>query len=209
MQVVLLRHGATEWNLQGRCQGVSDIELNDVGLKQAEAVAARLSRENIDAVYSSDLKRALQTADVVSRPHKLPVQIERDVRELDHGELEGLTFIEIRENYTEFLSRWRAEPAELQIPGGEKLVDVSHRAWNGLTRIVERHDSDSTVVVVSHNFPILGIICRITNTHLNNYRSFHLDPCGMTRINYGDLGKWAVIQINDKDFNSHESLPGA
>jgi len=209
MQVVLLRHGATEWNLQGRCQGASDIELSEVGRRQAEAIATCLSQEKIDAVYSSHLKRALQTAYAVSRPHHLSVRVERDVHELDHGELEGLTFNQIKENYTEFLVRWRAEPAELQIPGGERLADVSERAWKGLKRIVERHDGNSRVVVVSHNFPILGIICRITNTHLNNYRTFHLDPCGVTRLNYFGGEKWAVTQINNKDYDSHATLRSA
>lgn len=206
MQIVLLRHGATDWNLQGRCQGASDIELNDVGLRQAEVIAANLSHERIDGVYSSHLKRALQTAQVVSRPHRLPVYIEEDVRELDHGELEGLTFTEIKENYSDFLVRWRAEPADLPIPGGEKLADVSQRAWKGLERIVDRHDSQSTVIIVSHNFPILGIICRITHTHLNKYRSFHLDPCGVTRLNYFGGEKWAVTQINNKIFDSQLPL---
>jgi len=209
MQVVLLRHGATDWNLQGRCQGTSDIELNDVGLRQADTIAACLSREQIDAVYSSHLRRALQTAHAVSRPHHLPVVVERDVRELDHGDLEGLTFNEIKEQYTEFLVRWRAEPAELQIPGGERLTDVSERAWKGLQRIVDRHNDDSTVVVVSHNFPILGIICRITDTHLNNYRTFHLDPCGVTRLSYFGGEKWAVTQINNKDVDSQAPLQSA
>ena len=206
MQVVLLRHGATEWNLQGRCQGASDIELSEVGVRQAEAIAACLSQEKIDAVYSSHLKRALQTAHAVSRPHHLPVRVERDVRELDHGELEGLTFNEIKQNYGEFLARWRAEPAELPIPGGERLADVSERAWKGLQRIVDGHDGESTVVVVSHNFPILGIICRITDTHLNNYRSFHLDPCGVTRLHYFGGGKWMVTQINNKNYDSQPPL---
>lgn len=208
MQIVLLRHGATDWNLQGRCQGASDIELNDVGLHQAETIAATLSREKIDAVYSSHLKRALQTAHAVSRPHGLPVNIEEDVRELDHGDLEGLTFEEIKENYADFLARWRVEPAEIQIPGGERLADVYQRAWNGLERIVERHNFESTVIVVSHNFPILGIICRITNTHLNKYRSFHLDPCSVTRLRYFGGEKWTVTQINNKNFRDHPPLQG-
>jgi broad specificity phosphatase PhoE len=206
MQVVLLRHGATDWNLQGRCQGASDIELNDVGLRQAETIAAYLSHEKIDAVYSSHLKRAMQTAHVVSRPHGLPVNIEEDVRELDHGDLEGLTFDEIKKNYADFLARWRVEPAELQIPGGERLADVYQRAWKGLERIVERHDTASTVIVVSHNFPILGIICRITNTHLNKYRSFRLDPCGVTRLSYFGGENWTVTQINNKNFDSQPPL---
>ena len=200
MQIVLLRHGATDWNLQGRCQGSSDRRLTEVGLRQAEQIATQLGNETIHAIYSSSLERARQTAALVSRPHNLPVMIEDDVRELDHGELEGLTFNEIKAKFSEFLTIWRTTPAELQIPGGERLADVAERAWRALSRIAQRHQTDQTVVVVSHNFPILGVVCRVTGTDLNNYRSFHLDPCGVTRITQQRNGLWEVTHVNGKPY---------
>jgi broad specificity phosphatase PhoE len=188
MQIVLLRHGATDWNLQGRCQGSSDRRLNEVGVRQAEQIATQLSNETIHAIYSSSLERARQTAQLVSRPHNLPVMIEEDVRELDHGQLEGLTFNEIK-----------------QVPGGERLADVAQRAWHALTRIAQRHQLTDTVVVVSHNFPILGIVCRLTGTDLNHYRSFHLDPCGVTRITQHPNKVWEVTHVNSKPYGSPRS----
>ena len=202
VEVLLVRHGATDWNLQGRCQGATDRELNAVGIRQAEEIAATLTRESIHAIYSSDLKRAQQTAQLISRPHNLPVRIEQDVRELDHGALEGLTFNEIKDSYPDFIQRWRAEPAEIRVPGGERLIDVAERAWKGLNRIVERHPSAQTIVVVSHNFPILGIICRVTGTHLNHYRTFHVDPCGVTRLSRNGHDDWRISHINNKDYSS-------
>jgi broad specificity phosphatase PhoE len=202
VEILLVRHGATDWNLQGRCQGATDRELNAVGIKQAEEIAAALTRESVHAVYSSDLKRARQTAQLISQPHKLPVRIEQDVRELDHGALEGLTFNEIKDSYPEFLERWRAEPAEIAVPGGERLVDVAERAWKGLHRIVERHPAAQNIVVVSHNFPILGIVCKVTGTDLNHYRSFHLDPCGVTRLSRNGTDDWRITQINSKEYSS-------
>lgn len=199
MQIVLVRHGATDWNLQGRCQGSSDRHLSEVGVRQAEQIAALLSAEEIHAIYSSHLRRALQTAEYISRPHKLPVLIEKSVRELDHGELEGLTFNQIKENYAEFLSRWRSEPAEICVPGGERLADVTERAWNGLNQIVQRHAEAERILVVSHNFPILGVVCRITGTDLNDYRSFHLDPCGVTRLAYR-AGHWNLTEVNGREY---------
>ena len=201
MQIVLLRHGATDWNLQGRCQGATDRPLSEIGIRQAEEIAATLSAESVRAVYSSNLKRARHTARLISQKHDLAVTIEAGIRELDHGALEGLTFTEIKENYPGFISRWRTEPAEIQVPGGERLVDVAQRAWEGLHRIARRHQPGETVVVVSHNFPILGIICRITGTHLNQYRTFHVDPCGVTRVNH-DGDKWGITQINNQDYIS-------
>lgn len=197
MQIVLVRHGATDWNLQGRCQGSADRDLSEIGVRQAEQTALLFSREKIHAIYSSNLRRARQTAELISQPHNLPVRIENDVRELDHGVLEGLTFNEIKEQYPDFIQRWHTEPAELQVPGGERLIDVQRRAWEGLNRIVDRHEERATVVVVSHNFPILGIICHVTGTHLNSYRSFRLEPCGHTRLHL-DAGAWRLTHINDK-----------
>ena len=203
MQIVLVRHGATDWNLEHRCQGSSDRDLSDVGLRQAEEIAARLRQETIHGIYSSDLKRARRTAEVISAHHNLPVIIETSIRELDHGHLEGLTFNEIKQNHGEFLVRWRSEPAELQVPGGERLADVAERAWLGLHQIVTRHEPSDTIVVVSHNFPIVGIVCRITGTHLNDYRNFHLDPCGMSRINRNGDGSWQVTHINGDEYEKH------
>ena len=195
-----MRHGATDWNLQHRCQGASDRDLSEVGLRQAEAIALSLRGENLSAIYASDLKRARHTAEVIGQPHGLPVLIEEKIRELDHGKLEGLTFNEIKANYGEFLTRWRSEPAELQVPGGERLIDVAERAWAGLNQIVERHADADNIVVVSHNFPIVGIVCRITGTHLNSYRNFHLDPCGVSRVRCNGDGRWQVTQVNGKEY---------
>ena len=198
MRIFLLRHGATDWNLAQRCQGSTDLELNEVGLKQAEAAAINLSREKIDAIYSSHLKRAHQTAAAVSRFHNLTITIEESLRELDHGEIEGLTFAEIQATRPDFLRQWRDRPADADIPGGERLIDVEKRAWDGLGRIVRRHGPEETLLVVSHNFPILSVICRVTGTPLNQYRSFHLDPGEAVHLNYDANDAWRVISENGK-----------
>jgi phosphoserine phosphatase len=201
LEIVLIRHGATDWNLQGRCQGSSDRALSEAGERQARQIAVSLSGEKLSAIYSSGLIRARHTAQLISQPHGLPVQIENDIRELDHGALEGLTFDEIKDQYPEFIRRWRTEPAELQVPGGERLIDVQQRAWAGVNRIAARHVENDVVVVVSHNFPILGIICHITGTPMNSYRTFRLEPCGHTRLQI-DGGFWRISQINGQNYCS-------
>ena len=102
--------------------------------------------------------------------------------------------------YAEFLARWRSIPAQITVPGGERLGDVAERAWNALTQIVRRHQEAERILVVSHNFPILGIICRVTGTHLNDYRTFHLDPCSLTRLRYDGNGDWQVTQVNNREY---------
>lgn len=196
MQVFLLRHGETPFNRDSRCQGVSDLELTELGEQQAGEVAAHLSEESIQAVYSSHLQRAKQTAHIVSRAHSVSVTIDHDLRELDHGELEGLTFVQIRDKYEDFIRRWRSEPADLCLPGGERLTDVDERAWRAVNRIVANHEDDHTIVLVSHNFPILSVLCRITRTPLNEYRTFHLDPCGLSHLSYTRQDGWGIKAVN-------------
>lgn len=194
MEILLLRHGETDWNLQRRCQGVSDLELNGSGLQQALAVGDSLQREPIQVIISSHLKRALQTAEAVRQHHDgIPIVIDRDFRELDHGDLEGLTFDEIKERYPDFIGRWRVTPAHLPIPGGESIADVDRRAWNAMQRVAARHPT-GTAVVVTHNFPILSILCRVTGMDLNNYRRFHTEPCTLTRISYNQEQGWRLLQ---------------
>jgi len=196
MDVFLLRHGETPFNREHRCQGISDLELTELGQQQAGKVALQLSDKTLHAIYSSHLQRATQTARIVSRGRSLPINIDQDLRELDHGELEGLTFIEIREKYGEFLERWRSEPANLLLPGGERLADVDERVWRAINRIVTSHDADHTILLVTHNFPILSMLCRVTETPLDEYRTFHLDPCGLSHLSYEAKEGWKVEAVN-------------
>ncbi len=204
MQIFLLRHGETRWNREGRCQGSSDIELNELGRRQAGEVAEHLSRRRIDAVYSSDLRRARQTAEIVGGPHDVAVRIEPDLRELDHGEMEGLTFVEVRERFAELIEQWRSRPVAVNLPGGERLLDLDRRVWSALDRIVESHDDGDAIVVVSHSFPILSVLCRISRTPLNEYRTFHLKPCDFSHVSYTRSGGWEIREavIDPRKFAS-------
>ncbi len=202
MEILLLRHGETLWNFEKRCQGLTDLDLNETGLRQARDVAQHLKEENIHAVFSSNLKRAIQTANAVSELHALEVITDNDFRELDHGEFEGHTFTEIQSTYADFIQAWREKPANLAIPGGESIAEVDKRAWRGIENI-KRHFLHKTVVIVSHQFPMVSILCRITGTPLNNYRSFHVDPCGLTRISYSEKLGWKLTQANDRSFVDH------
>jgi broad specificity phosphatase PhoE len=192
MRIFLLRHGATDWNEAGRCQGLTDLELNNIGRAQAAIVARMLAGETLAAVYSSHLARARQTAAAVSLVHGLEVAVEENLHELDHGHLEGLTFDEIKKSHRDFIRVWRERPAEAVVPGGELLVDVAERAWQALGRIVARHRPDDTLVVVSHNFPILSLVCRILGTPLNQYRTYHVPPGGHVCVEYAG-GAWRLL----------------
>jgi broad specificity phosphatase PhoE len=191
MRILLVRHAETDWNREGRCQGSTDLELNATGREQAERLASRLARRRLTAIYSSALKRARQTAEAIRARHPhLELHLDNDLRELDHGHLEGLTFLEIRARYPAFTRAWRACAAEVAIPGGERLTEVAARAWCALERIAA--SGTGTVAVVTHNFPILAILCRITGTDLNHYRAFQVAPCDWTEVVYGRGRGWKL-----------------
>ena len=144
--VLLLRHGATEWNRTKRAQGHADIELNDEGRAQAARAAADLAGTDVAAVYSSDLKRALHTAAPIAAAHGLEVIVEPAFREIDQGRWEGLTTEEIRARWPELWGPARHFTAR---PGGESPQQVRQRALDALGRVVEAHP-EGTVVVVTH-----------------------------------------------------------
>ena len=145
-RVLLVRHGATEWNETKRAQGQADIALNEQGRRQADEVARRLRSRRIDAVYSSDLQRAVDTARTIAETHGLQVATDPAFREIDQGEWEGLHVDEIRKRWPELWGEARHYSSR---PGGESPADVRSRALAALTRAVTS-EPDGTLVVVSH-----------------------------------------------------------
>jgi broad specificity phosphatase PhoE len=145
-RIWLVRHGATEWNEIRRAQGQADVPLNEAGRQQAEEAAAQLDGVNVVAVYSSDLSRALDTAEPIARAHDLEVTTDPAFREIDQGDWEGLPIAEIRERWPEL---WGPARHHVARPGGEAPEQVQKRALEGLARVVKRHPS-GTVAIVSH-----------------------------------------------------------
>jgi alpha-ribazole phosphatase len=147
-KVFLVRHGATDWNKEKRAQGHADIDLNEEGHRQAAAVATDLAHEKLAAVYSSDLKRALDTATAIAGAHGLEVVVDKDLREIDQGDWEGLTTDEIRKRWPELWGPNRHYNAR---PGGESPQQVKERALKALARAVAAHPGkDEAIAVVSH-----------------------------------------------------------
>src|SRR4030042_2073100 len=152
IKLILVRHGETAWNQEHRIQGGnSDVDLNELGRKQVERLALALKETKIDAIYSSPLKRAFDTATAIASHHQLAVQVEPDLREMEVGELEGVSITEIGANFSQFLLQWRQGQGLEKLPGGESVADLADRLWATLPSINERHRQE-TVVVVSHFF---------------------------------------------------------
>ena len=132
--LLLVRHGETDWNAERRWQGHADVPLNERGREQARALAERLAGESIDAIYSSDLSRARDTADIVGARLDVPVAVDPDLREIDVGAVEGLTAEE-----SEAFDGWQGEPHEAH----------SQRVLAAINRIAARHPAER-ILVVTH-----------------------------------------------------------
>lgn len=195
MQLILIRHGKTDWNELEKCQGASDIPLNQNGINQAEKLAHSLRNENIDYIYSSDLIRAKLTAEKIAVYHDLDINIDSGFREMNQGDFEGLEFRLIREKYSHVLKEWRTNPETLTIPGGESLTEVQNRAYKSVQSLLDKHQL-KTVLVVSHNLTIVTLLCKLSSRSLKNFRDFIVSETSKTIINF-DNGVPQVQLVND------------
>ncbi len=176
MKLVLIRHGETSYNRDGIIQGSrSDIILSQAGLDQAELIARALTGLGASAVYSSPLKRALATAEPISRHCGIDLFIVPEFVEIDAGDLEGLTGTETIQKHGDFWNKWAAGDVTLCLPGGESLEKVQSRAWAQIEEIMKKH-GDQTVIVVSHLFVCLMIICRALSIEAGQLMRVRQDP---------------------------------
>lgn len=166
----LVRHGETIWHAENRYAGSSDIALTELGLVQAERLAEWASGQRIDAVYASDLSRALKTATPSATALGLTISIDPALREVDFGQGEGLTSAEMRASFPDDAAQFVAHPATSPLPGGESGVDATDRAWSALERIVAERPN-GTVLVVMHSTLMRLILCRALGVPLDRYRS--------------------------------------
>ena len=148
-KVIFIRHGQTEWNVTGRYQGQSDVKLTEEGKKQAEKLADNFPVAKVDAIYASDLCRAMVTAETIAAKFGLKVQAEPAFRELSFGDWEGLTYQQIVDKWEEAMANFLQHPDVLEIPGGESFPAVQQRAMKRLNELIEKHDGQ-TIVVVAH-----------------------------------------------------------
>jgi len=194
-RLILVRHGETEWNETKRFQGISDIPLSSKGAAQALSLARSLAREPLAAIYTSPLSRARQTAECLARYHSCPLRVVEDFKELNQGQLEGLTGEDLRRDFPGFISKWMEDPGETVLPGGESLGDLQRRAWEAAESLVRRHPEE-TVAVVAHSFVILAVLCRALELPLKAFRRFRQDPTAKNILEFSERGA-ALRCLND------------
>lgn len=185
MKLLLVRHGETDWNLAHRYQGQSDIPLNQRGVQQAEQLARRLSNEKINALYSSDLSRALETAKYVANMYEPALAIQSDSRwqEICFGEWDGLNYEEVEAKWQNEVTAWYADPVNFSPPAGETMLQMSKRVQSALDELKSKH-KDETALVVSHGGVIQVLLCMLLGMELNRYWQFHVMQASLTVIHF-------------------------
>lgn len=200
MELILVRHGETLFNRERKVQGIADIELNDTGLRQAHQLALSLKDHEIHQIYSSPLRRAYQTAEAINQFHDVPINKRSGLMEMDVGDFEGLSFQELRANEKDFLRKWTADPAMTKMPNGESIIELQERAWNAIEDIIIRAEN---ALVVSHNFTIAAILCKVKCVDLSQFKNFCVETASKTIVQFKN-GVGKIGLFNDRShLNEH------
>jgi len=205
MRLILVRHGATDWNQQRRVQGLSNLGLNDTGKRQAEALAQALKNERVDAIYTSPLRRAQETARAISRFHQVEIEILDGLKELDVGEVDGMTYEDMRIHHSEFFTKWMADFTSVRLPGGGTVPELRDQCCAAVKDILEEQrmgvgekcsNEDKVVVAITHFFPIMCIICDTLGLDLSYFRRFRLDVASMCTFDFNPE-RAVLVSFND------------
>ena len=181
--IYLIRHGQTEWNKAGIFRGRKDLSLSEEGKRQALCTARRLKECSIAAVYSSPLKRAIETADAIASECRCPVIHEEGLIDLDFGDWEGRTFDWVQANDPEQYMLYKRSPQRCTIPGGESLKDCYDRAFRTFLRIsAQRETTESGYAVVSHRVILKLILLGVFELPLSSFWKIVLDTCSVSEV---------------------------
>ena len=189
MKFFVVRHGETEWNKLGRFQGHTDISLNDRGLSQARETAVASEDWGYTAIYSSPLVRTVQVADEIAKVTPMTVSQEPGLKELSLGDLEGVTGEEMRNDWPALFAAWRTEPEKMSMPNGESLGELRDRTWQVILDIEQKHSSDDSIVVISHNFAIRSIVNELLGMPLAYFHRMSLNLASVCTFDSDERGR--------------------
>lgn len=192
-KLILLRHGDIGKEYRGRYIGKIDVPLSDRGRRQAEELAERLRREAPRRCLTSPLRRCRETADIISKAAGLTFETDPDLREIDFGDWDGMTFDEILKTAPDEVKRWDALESIFAFPNGESLNDFLARVKHVAGRIIDT--PEETVIVCTHGGVIRTLICRFLGLPVRNYILFDVKPGSLATIDLFD-GKGVLTGLN-------------
>jgi len=196
-EIILARHGETEWNVEEIFRGRIDIELNETGIKQARLLAEYLSDVEIQAIYSSPLKRALRTAEIIASYHKLDIEITPGLIDFNYGQWQGLPHQEVEDKYKELYGEWISSPERVKMPAGESLDEVRERAIGVVDDVIAKYEG--TVVLVSHRVVNKVLICALLGLDNSHFWNIRQDTCGVTTFTC-ENDRFILTKHNDTSY---------
>ncbi|HTP01971.1 MAG TPA: histidine phosphatase family protein [Anaerolineales bacterium] len=196
-RLYLVRHGATPLTMEDKFSGEAGVHLSDEGRAQATRLAERLRVHEIAAAYSSPLERAVETAEILMKPHGLPVTPVDGLREITHGHWEGLTRREVEKRFAEEYAAWEEDPFTFAPEGAESGLSVLARALPAIRQIVVQH-RDQTVLVVSHKATLRLLLSSLLGFDARGYRD-RLDqaPACLNIVDFSDPVRARLMLFND------------
>ena len=205
-RICLVRHGETDWNVERRIQGQTDSRLNARGRAQAQAMGRLLQDCAWDAIISSDLMRARETAAIISNSKAGRVELREDLRERRYGVFQGLTYPDAARRYPLMYERFHQRDPNENFNGGESLAEFCQRVTTALSAIAAKHDG-KTVLLIAHG-GVLDIAYRmVTAMPLGAPRDFTISNAGASWIVHEASG-WRMISWNQTADDSVDELPG-
>ncbi|HAD81297.1 MAG: hypothetical protein A2509_00460 [Candidatus Edwardsbacteria bacterium RIFOXYD12_FULL_50_11] len=196
VELILVRHGQTQWNREQIFRGSKDIELDETGRQQAEALGERLRSRRIDAIYSSSLKRAMYTAEAIARLQGLPVMVGPGLVDMCFGEWEGLAHQEVKQRYPKQYQAWRENPWKARIPGASNIKDIQAQSLRAIKGLIEDNLPESTVAVVTHRVILKLILMKMLNMGPEGFWNIKLSSCGLTTVEW-DGKRFVLTCLND------------
>lgn len=194
VRIILVRHGETNWNLQGRYQGQEDTRLSEKGFAQAALLAQGLKNVHLDLCISSPLKRSFLTCKACADLHKLLVTADARLTEINHGTWEGQLAADIEAQYPTEFKQWHTVPHLVQMPGGENLEDVRKRARAAFDEYAEKYEG-KTILVAAHDAVNKAIICDLLGLDMSHFWHIKQDNCCINVLECSG-GVWRVVLIN-------------
>lgn len=196
MDLLLVRHGQTDWNPIQKVMGHSPICLNETGKKQAQNLADWLKNIPLDVIYSSTMPRALQTAEIIAQGRKIPMIPEPGVAEIDYGDWVGLTFKDLEEKHAEHYHAYRFKASTMAIPGGETVLGVQKRGIEAIERMRKKHTQGEKVLVVSHADVIKAILLHYLDLPLDHLQKLGCDNGSLSVFRFGTAWGDRLVALN-------------
>jgi len=196
-RIILVRHGQTAWNRQPRFRGQSDLPLDALGLKQAEATGRYLAKRwSVAAVYASPMQRAMQTAEAIAEIHGLTAEPFSGLLDINFGEWQGHSPDEVGERYPDLLRAWVEEPHTVRFPDGERLDDVRQRVTSGLEEVIGRHPGQ-TVALVGHAVVNRVLLCAVLGLGNDHFWRLRQETCAVNVFEVDEDGVFTMVLLND------------